>query len=279
MMRRTIALLALSFLLAWAEEKPAPSGAEGPAPIDATGALNDARDKLAGFTSCDGTLPMTIESPGQAAEQDSLAVAFQSPNQLRVTASHGEETYLLVFGPETIWAEAREPGKEVQVRKVVVDKIDSFSLGVLKRLTKVDGVAFLLIARPGLLLELVSTCFSLSAAPAAEGKEVALEATRTKEPEGLDEAADVLEGVQKARVVLAADDKRLLEVSLEGGNGGKMTVSYRGLGWDKAPEAAVFEYKAPEGAKVEEIDERLVKPEPAPPGATPEPLRDEGPSK
>ena len=68
------------------------------------------------------------------------------------------------------------------------------------------------------------------------------------------------------RILLAKEDKRLLEAVLEGGTGGKLTVSYRDLGWDKAPEAAVFEYKAPEGVKVKEIDERFQKPGPMPEG-------------
>ena len=128
----------------------------------------------------------------------------------------------------------------------------------------VEGIPLLLFARPGLLLEFTAQCFSFTAS--ANGDEIAIEATRIKEPEGLDEAADVLEGIRKVRVLVAKEDKRLLEVALEGGTGGKLTVSYRELGWDKAPEAAVFEYKAPEGVKVEEVDERFEKPGPMPEG-------------
>lgn len=252
---------------------------EAPPAIDATQAINDARDKLGDWKAYSGTLPMTVEVSGQAAEKASFAVAYQAPNQLRVQSNQedatGKESILLVFAPETIWAEGRTvpagpggaPAPDVRVRKVIVDRIDSFTLGVLKRLDLVEGIPHLLFARPGLLLEFTAQCFSLTATEV--GGEIAIEATRLKEPEGLDEAADVLEGVRRVRIVVAREDKRLLETVLEGGTGGKLTVSYRELGWDKAPEAALFEYKAPEGVQVEEIDERFQKPGPMPEGDGP----------
>lgn len=252
---------------AFAEQAP-PS-----APIDALQALNDARNKLVEWKSYSGTLPLTAEVPGQPAQPATVEVAFASPNQLRVEMKHEEaavkESVLLVFGPETIWGEARtEPAggaAQVQVKKVVVDKIDSFSLGVLKRLRSVEGVPYLLFAKPGLLLEFVAQCFSLTAT--ATDKEIAIVGKRTKDPEGLEEAADVLAGIRAVTITVAKDDKRLLAVELDGSNGGKVAVSYRDLGWGKAPEASVFDYKAPEGAKVEEADERLNKPGPTPDGA------------
>lgn len=248
---------------------------EAPPAIDAMQAINDARDKLGDWKAYSGILPMTVEVPDQATEKASFAVAYQSPNQLRVQSSHedatGKESILLVFAPEAIWAEGRtEPvggAPDVRVRKVIVDRIDSFTLGVLKRLDLVEGIPHLLFARPGLLLEFTAQCFSLTASE-SDG-EIAIEATRIKEPEGLDEAADVIEGVRKIRLLVAKEDKRLLEAVLEGGTGGKLTVSYRELGWDKAPEAAVFEYKAPEGVQVEEVDERFLKPGPMPEGDGP----------
>lgn len=252
---------------------------DAPPAIDAMQAINDARDKLGDWKAYSGTLPMTVEVPGQAAEKASFAVAYQAPNQLRVQSNQedatGKESILLVFAPEMIWAEGRTepagPGgataTDVRVRKVIVDRIDSFTLGVLKRLDQVEGIPHLLFARPGLLLEFTAQCFSLTATDV--GGEIAIEATRLKEPEGLDEAADVLEGIRKVRIVVSKEDKRLLEVSIEGGTGGKLTVSYRELGWDKAPEPAVFEYKAPEGVQVEEVDERFQKPGPMPEGDGP----------
>lgn len=253
--------------------------AEGEAPpaVDALQALNDARDKLGDAKAYSGTIPITMEVPGEAPRTGRFVVAYQSPNQLRVQFScedaGGKESTLLVFAPEIIWAEGRSDlanGQAiVSVKKVIVDKIDSFTLGVLKRLDQVEGIPHLLYARPGLLLELTAQCFSLTATES--GAEIAIEATRTKEPEGLDEAADVLEGTRKVRLLVAKEDKRLLEATIEGGTGGKLTVSYRELDWDKAPEAAVFEYKAPEGAQVEEIDERFQKPMPEGDGPMMEP--------
>ncbi len=244
-----------------------------PPPIDALQALNDVRLKLVEWKSYLGTLPLTAEVPGQPAQPATVEVAFASPNQLRVEMKHEEaavkESVLLVFGPEVIWGEARtEPAggaAQVQVKKVVVDKIDSFSLGVLKRLRSVEGVPYLLFAKPGLLLEFVAQCFSLTAT--ATDTEISIVGRRTKDPEGLEEAADVLAGIRAVTITVAKDDKRLLAVELDGSNGGKVSVSYRDLGWGKAPEASVFDYKAPEGAKVEEADERLNKPGPTPDGA------------
>lgn len=250
---------------------------------DATQAINDARDKIGGYKAYSGALPTTVELPGQAAEKAAFEVAYQSPGQLRVRSLHegadGKESILLVFAADAIWAEGRtEPAggvAEVRVRKVLSEKIDSFTLGVLNRVDAVEGVPHLLFARPGLLLEFVAQCFTLAATDVADGKELAVEATRSKEPEGLDQAAGVLEGIRKVRIVIAKEDKRLLEVALDGGTGGRLTVSYRDLAWDKAPEATAFEYKAPEGVPVEEIDERIERPGPGPEGAEagPDPMK------
>lgn len=267
-------LLFLAIISTWAL-----AGEDSPPAIDATRALNDARDWLGGRKAYSGDLPMTVDVPGQAAEKATLAVAYQSPNQLRVRSLHettgGRESILLVFSPEAIWAEGRiEPAggvPEIRVKKVIVDKIDSFTLGVLKRLDGVEGIPHLLFARPGLLLEFTATCFSTTATASADGKEIVIEATRTREPEGLDEAADVLAGIRKVHVVIAKEDKRLLDVTLDGGTGGRLSVSYREIDWEKAPEATAFEYAVPGGVQVEEVDERIEKPGPTDQGSGMEP--------